>query len=83
MQREKTALPKTQLNGLRTLAASARAAVGRIRGVRATPVPEGPINDATVLSDRPTFVWPRGKMRASTNYNFSPATRLRGPALMV
>ena len=75
VQREKIVLPKTQLNGLRTLAVSARAAVARIRDVRAPPLPEGPINDATVLSDRPTFAGPRGKMRASTNCNFSPATR--------
>jgi hypothetical protein len=61
VQREKTVLPKTQLNGLRTLAASARAGVTRIRDVRAPPLPEGPINDATVLSDRPTFVWAKGE----------------------
>lgn len=61
VQREKTVLPKAQLDGLQTLAASARAGVTRVRDVRAPPLPVAPISTTTVLTDRPTFVWAKGE----------------------
>ena len=57
VDRDKTVLPKTQLKGLRSLAASARAGVTRVRDIGTPPLPVSPMNTATVLSDRPTFVW--------------------------
>jgi hypothetical protein len=82
VQREKTALPKTQLNGLRTLAASARAGVARIRDVRAPPLPEAPINDATVLSDRPTFVWAKGENAGEYVLQLFPGDTVRADQLL-
>jgi hypothetical protein len=53
--REKSKLPEGQLDGLRSLAASARAGVARLRDFG--PLPLAPIHGATVRDDRPTFVW--------------------------
>jgi hypothetical protein len=55
--REKSKLPASQLDGLRTLAASARAGVSRVRDPVAPSPPVSPIADSTVLSDRPVFAW--------------------------
>ncbi len=55
--REKTKLPASQLDGLRTMAASARAGVSRVRDVGAAPLPVSPISESIVLSDRPAFAW--------------------------
>jgi hypothetical protein len=57
VKREKSKLPASQLDGLRTLAASARAGVSRVRDPDAPSPPLSPIADSTVLSDRPVFVW--------------------------
>ena len=57
VKREKTNLPANQLDGLRSLAASARAGVSRVRGVGAPPLPAAPVAASIVLSDRPDFAW--------------------------
>jgi hypothetical protein len=54
---EKTRLSKGQLNGLRSLAGSARSGVERIRDPNVPPPPVSPIHGATVLGDQPGFVW--------------------------
>jgi len=56
VKREKAKLPASQLAGLRTLAASARAGVSRVRGADAPP-PLSPIAGSTILGDRPPFAW--------------------------
>jgi hypothetical protein len=57
VKREKAKLPASHLDGLRSMAASARAGVSRVRDPAAAPLPLSPIHGATVLNDRPTFVW--------------------------
>jgi hypothetical protein len=57
VKREKTKLPASQVDGLRTLAESARAGVSRVRDVDAPPLPLSPMHTATDLSARPTFAW--------------------------
>ena len=57
VKREKTKLAGSQIDGLRTMAASARAGVSRVRDVGAPEPPLSPMNGATVLSDRPDFAW--------------------------
>jgi hypothetical protein len=54
---EKTKLPASQLDGLRALAASARAGVSRVRDVGAPSLPDTPIAESIILSDRPDFAW--------------------------
>ena len=54
---EKTKLPPGQLDGLRALAASARAGVSRVRDVGAPALPDTPIAESIILSDRPDFAW--------------------------
>jgi hypothetical protein len=57
VKREAADLPQSQLDGLRSLAASARAGVTRIRDADAPPLPQSPIDASTVLFDRPNFAW--------------------------
>src|SRR5262249_27000387 len=57
VQREAVHLPRSQLDGLRTLAASARAGVSHIRDLDAPPLPISPIEASTVLTERPNFIW--------------------------
>jgi hypothetical protein len=57
VKREKSKLPASHLDGLRTLAASARAGVSRVRDVDAAPPPVSPIAESIVLSNRPDFAW--------------------------
>jgi hypothetical protein len=57
VMREKTKLPTSQVDGLRTLAESARAGVSRVRDVDAPPPPVSPIAESIILSDRPDFAW--------------------------
>jgi len=57
VEREKASVPRSQLNGLRELATSARAGVSRVRDVLAPPLPLSPINSAVVHTDRPSFEW--------------------------
>jgi len=61
VKRENTKLPASRLDGLRTLAASARAGVSRARDAHAPPLPVSPFADSTVLSDRPGFAWAAGR----------------------
>jgi hypothetical protein len=56
-RREKSKVPTGQLDGLQTLAKSARAGVSRVRDADAPQVPVSPITEAVVLSDRPDFAW--------------------------
>jgi hypothetical protein len=57
VKRETTRLPEGQLDGLRSLAASARSGVSRVRDLQSSPPPLSPIQGSTVLGDRPRFVW--------------------------
>jgi hypothetical protein len=57
VKRERSKLSANQLDGLRTMADSARAGVSRVRDLGEPPLPSSPINGATVRSDRPTFRW--------------------------
>jgi hypothetical protein len=63
--REKPSVPAGQVDGLRTMAASARGGVLRARGAFAPPLPLSPINGATVPGNRPTFEWAPSRNTAS------------------
>jgi hypothetical protein len=57
VMREKAELPAGRLDGLRAMAASARAGVSRVRDLGAPPRPLSPISGSVVKSVRPDFAW--------------------------
>jgi hypothetical protein len=57
VKRENTKLSPSQLDGLKTMAASARAAVSLARDPGPAPPPLSPIASGFVLQDRPSFAW--------------------------
>jgi hypothetical protein len=57
VKREEAKLPAGRLDGLRAMAASARAGVSRVRDLGAPPRPLSPISGSIVLSVRPDFTW--------------------------
>jgi hypothetical protein len=54
---EKEKVPASRLDGLRAMAASARAGVSRVRDLGAAPRPVSPISGSIVLSVRPELAW--------------------------
>ena len=57
VKRETAKLPARRLEGLKAIAASARAGVSRVRDLGAPPPPVSPISKSVVLGVRPVFAW--------------------------